>query len=108
MVQPAVRSRARHRHGAVAGDQHRELEVQVQQHVGETVEGPHQPGLDHRTVPGSAAACQVRRNPHQAAYIVKGMLPPILSIYFLCQLMALGSFSKYIPKYSTIWSFVIS
>lgn len=62
MVQPVIHARARHRHRAIAGDQHRQLEVQIQQHVGETVEGPHQPGLDHRPLPGSTAACQVHRH----------------------------------------------
>jgi len=59
VVQPAVHPGAAHRHGAVGGDQHRQLEVQVHQPDGEAVEGQRQPGLGHRALPGHAAAHQV-------------------------------------------------
>lgn len=59
MVQPFVNSRARHRHRAVSGDQHCQLEVEIHQLDRETVEGQRQSGVEHCTLPGAAAACQV-------------------------------------------------
>lgn len=59
MVQPALHAGARHRHRAVGGDQHRQLEVQVHQSDGETVEGQREPGVEHRALPGDAATRQV-------------------------------------------------
>ena len=59
VVQPAVHSGAGHRHGAVSGDQHRQLEVQIHQSDGEAVEGQRQPGLGNRTLPGYAVTNKV-------------------------------------------------
>lgn len=59
VVQPSVHSGAGYHHGAVGGDQHRQLEVQIHQSHWETVEGQRQPGLEYRPLPGCTVTCKV-------------------------------------------------
>lgn len=59
VVQPPVHPGAGHLHGAVCGNQHRQLEVQVHQPDRETVEGQREPGLGHLPVLGHTVTDEV-------------------------------------------------
>lgn len=59
MVQPPVHSGAGYLHGAVCGNQHRQLEVQIHQPDRETVEGQCEPGLGHFAVLGHTVTNEV-------------------------------------------------
>lgn len=59
MVQPPLNSGTGHFHRAVSGNQYRQLEVQIHQSDGETVEGQREPGLGYCTLPGYAVANKV-------------------------------------------------
>lgn len=82
MVQPVIHTGARYSHRAVGGDQHRQLEVQIHQPDGETVERQHQLGLEHSTLPRPAAARQVRKRTGErlGAYRMSLMMSLIQSV----------------------------